>query len=124
MNTQSQPYYLDEFPVLIGPGVSIGWLIDGIADLSVAWDDEQGAPYIDRVESITLAVDRLDDKGGSLESYSLPATHPMFKLIADEIMRRDYAGEIELEYDRSPDPDYLRDLREGDRIDAQLNGAR
>lgn len=111
MNTQSQPYYLDEFPALIRPGVSIGMITDGIADLAVAWDDEQGRAYVDRVESITLRVDEVDKDSASLGSERLDPSSSLFTLIEEEIKRRAESGAIDLTYDRSPDPDYLRDLQ-------------
>ncbi|MBB3808788.1 hypothetical protein [Pseudochelatococcus contaminans] len=110
MNTQSQTYPLDEFPVLIRPGVSIGMITDGIADLAIAWDDEQGRAYIERVESISLRTDDTTKKDAPHGSECLSEHHPLFALIADEIERRADAGDIELKFDREPDPDYLRDL--------------
>ncbi|MGV6875887.1 hypothetical protein ACUSIJ_24780 [Pseudochelatococcus sp. B33] len=99
MNTQSQPYRLEQFPVLIRPGHAIGIITDGIADLTVAWDYEQDRAYVERVESITLAVDETDKKDAPLQRERLAEDDPFFAMISAEIMRLDDAGKLDLEFD-------------------------
>lgn len=99
MYTQSQSYPLDELPICIRSGVAVGYITDGIADLAVGWDHERDRAYVERVESITLAVDEVADRGAPMKCERLAGDHPLFALIEAEIMRRDDAGEIDLNFD-------------------------
>lgn len=118
--SQSKSMLLDQFPICIKPGLTIGYITDGIADLTVDWDAEQDRAYLVRVEGITLAAEVLNQNRASSRSLKLDPASEIFSLIEAEMHRLDDEGELDLEYDLSPDPDYLRDLRDGDSLYIKL----
>lgn len=111
--SQSKSIPLDEFPILIRPGISIGWIGGGIADLAVDWDREQDRAYVERVESITLRTVDITRKDAPYSSERLSEDDQLFKLIEAEILRRDSLGDLDLEFEHGPDPDYMRDEQIG-----------
>lgn len=104
--SQSKSIPLEQYQICILPGLAIGYITDGIADLSIDWDAEQDRAYVKRVERITLSVDDLTQKNAPPLSIKPPPASDLFKQIEAEIHRRDDAGDIDLTFDNG-DPLYI-----------------